>query len=291
MKTEALSDPAEFRVRAAPLLTEEARHNLILGILGSLISAPDVDTECRLLLVTDGLKPQSAAIMTPPYNLIVSDTPELAALTALVESLLADEVEVPGVIGNQPTIDRFVGEWRRITGGRSDLQMEQGVFALSEVSDVVGGPGRARPGEPADQDLLEQWMRTFIAEALPDERFEEEPQRRAIARHLSGEGPSAYWLWEDDGQVVSWSGHGNPTGRGIRIGPVYTPPALRGRGYATSLVAAQSRWLLGHGYEFCFLYTDLANPTSNAIYERIGYRQIAESAVYGLSRPRGDDAS
>lgn len=291
MRTEILTDPAEFRLRAAPLLTDEARHNLMLGILGSLISAPDSDSECRLFLVTDGLEPQSAAIMTPPYNLIVSDTPKPEALTVLVEWLLTEDVRVPGVIGNQPTVDRFVGEWCRATGGRCDLQMEQGVFALSEVSDVVGGPGRARAGVPADQDLLEQWMRIFIAEALPDEPFEEEQQRQAIARRLSGEGTSEYWLWEDEGHVVSWSGHGNPTGRGIRIGPVYTPPAFRRRGYATSLVAAQSRWLLDHGYEFCFLYTDLANPTSNAIYERIGYRQIAESAVYGLSRPRGDAAS
>jgi hypothetical protein len=285
MQTEILTEPAEFRLLAASLLADEARHNLILGILGTLISAPDVYPECRLLLVTDGSQPQSAAVMTPPYNLIVSDTPQPEALTVLVELLIAEELEVPGVIGNQPTIDRFVAEWCRITGGRADLQMEQGVFVLSEVSDVIGGPGFPRPGAPGDQGLVEEWMRTFVAEALPDEPFEEERQRRAITRRLSGEGPNGYWLWEDDGQVVSWSGHGNPTGRGIRIGPVYTPPAFRGRGYATSLVAAQSQWLLDHGYEFCFLYTDLANPTSNAIYERIGYRMIAESAVYGLGAP------
>lgn len=286
MQTDTLSEPAEFRERAAPLLTDEASHNLILGILGTLISAPDVYPESRLFLVADESGPQCAAIMTPPYNLILADTPKLEALSVLIRTLIVDELDVPGVIGNQPTIDHFVGEWCRITGGRADLQMEQGVFSLDEVSSVAAGPGTLRPGVPADQELLERWMRTFVAEALPDEPFEEERQRRAIARRLSGEGPNAYWLWEDDGRVVSWSGHGNPTGRGIRIGPVYTPPALRGRGYATSLVAAQSQLLLDQGYEFCFLYTDLANPTSNAIYERIGYRQIAESAVYGLSRPK-----
>ena len=286
MRTETLSDPAEFRVRAAPLLVDEARHNLILGILGTLISTPDSYPERHLFLVGDESGPQCCAMMTRPYNLIVSDTPMPAALPVLVEALMAEGIEVPGVVGNQPTIDRFVAEWRRITGGRAELQMEQGVFMLTEVSPVADGPGRPRPGVAADQELLEQWMRTFLAEALPDEPLEEESQRRAIARRLSGEGPNAYWLWEDDGRVVAWSGHGNPTGRGIRIGPVYTPRALRGRGYATSLVAAQSQWLLDHGYEFCFLYTDLANPTSNAIYERIGYRQIAESAVYGLGAPK-----
>ncbi len=286
MKTETLSDPAEFRVRAAPLLGDEARHNLILGILGTVVSAPDIYPERHLFLVSDESGPQCAAMMTRPYNLILSDAPRPAALATLIETLMAEEIEVPGVIGNQPTVGLFVEEWRRITGRRADLQMEQGVFMLTEVSPISGGAGRPRPGVPADQELLEQWMRTFLAEALPDEPFEEESQRRAIAQRLSGDGPNVYWLWEDDGQVVSWSGHGNPTGRGIRIGPVYTPPALRGRGYASSLVAAQSQWLLDNGYEFCFLYTDLANPTSNAIYERIGYRQVAESAVFGLSRSK-----
>src|SRR6185369_491689 len=86
-------------------------------------------------------------------------------------------------------------------------------------------------------------------------------------------------LWEDDGRPVSLSGWGGPTPNGIRIGPVYTPPEHRGRGYATALVAGLSQALLDRGRRFCFLYTDLANPTSNAIYERIGYVKVAESAM------------
>jgi predicted GNAT family acetyltransferase len=113
-------------------------------------------------------------------------------------------------------------------------------------------------------------------------------------------------LWEDGGEPVSLAGWGGPTPNGIRVGPVYTPPELRGRGYGTAVTAETSRRLLdgrlsvagsaggqaagarpanraagggaGGRRSFCFLYTDLANPTSNAIYERIGYRRIAESA-------------
>lgn len=74
------------------------------------------------------------------------------------------------------------------------------------------------------------------------------------------------------------AGYAGPTPNGIRVGPVYTPPDSRGNGYATHLVADMSQWLLDGGRKFCFLYTDLANPTSNAIYERIGYRMVVESA-------------
>ena len=95
-----------------------------------------------------------------------------------------------------------------------------------------------------------------------------------------------FLIWEDEGEVVSIAGCGGPTPNGIRIGPVYTPPELRGRGYATALVAELSQRLLDSGRRFCFLFTDLANPTSNAIYERIGYVRIAESAMVALTEAR-----
>ena len=286
MHVEELTDPQEFLRRAAPILADEARHNLILGIGNTLLRAPDIYPEYRLFLVSDGGSVVCAALITVPYNLIVSDAVDPAAVTALAEWIASSGIRLPGTNGNQPTVGDFVAAWEQATGGAAMLNMEQGVFALSAVQPVAGSPGRPRPGRPSDQKLLEIWMRRFVTEALPDEPYEADRMRKAIARRLSGEGPNAYWLWEHDGDVVSWCGHGNPTGRGIRIGPVYTPPEHRGRGYASALVAAQSRWLLDNGYEFCFLYTDLANPTSNAIYERIGYRQVAEAGMYSLSQPK-----
>ena len=88
-------------------------------------------------------------------------------------------------------------------------------------------------------------------------------------------------LWEDEGAPVCLTGWGRIPG-GARIGPVYTPPEHRGRGYASSLVAHVSSEMLSRGAEACFLYTDLANPTSNAIYRRLGYEQIAESAMFAF---------
>jgi predicted GNAT family acetyltransferase len=104
-------------------------------------------------------------------------------------------------------------------------------------------------------------------------------EAREAVEHRLAPGDGGFELWEDGGEVVSLSGWGGPTPNGIRIGPVYTPPEHRGRGYATALVAGLSQALLDGGRRFCFLYTDLANPTSNAIYERIGYVKVAESAM------------
>jgi len=82
-------------------------------------------------------------------------------------------------------------------------------------------------------------------------------------------------IWED-ASPVSFAGFGNPTPTGIRVGPVYTPRELRRRGYATALVAALTDVLLRRGRRHCFLFTDLANPTSNSIYQRIGYTPVTD---------------
>ena len=279
MRYEQIQDPAAFAERAAPLLTDEARHNLMLGIIGTLRRSPEVYEDFRLFLVTDAGAPVAAALMTAPYNLIVSDS-DPAGIDALIAGLKSDQVTIPGAIGNLPTIEYFAQRWPEATGHELRRTMAQGVFSLSEVVGQDPVEGRHRIGVLEDLDIISTWMAEFAAEAIPDEPHDEKRVRQAIRRRLLGESPGAFWLWELDGDPVSLTGHGNPTGRGIRIGPVYTPPELRGRGYATGLVAAQSEWLLDNGYDFCFLYTDLANPTSNRIYERIGYRQIAESASY-----------
>ena len=91
-------------------------------------------------------------------------------------------------------------------------------------------------------------------------------------------------IWED-GEAVSLSGYGARTPHGIRIGPVYTPPELRGRGYASALVASLTQQLLSGGRDFCFLFTDLANPTSNSIYQRVGYRPVTDIEVWKFEAP------
>ena len=88
---------------------------------------------------------------------------------------------------------------------------------------------------------------------------------------------------EVDDEIVSLTGHAGRTPSGSRIGPVYTPPEHRGRGYATALVHAQTSWLLADAVDVCFLYTDLANPTSNAVYRRIGYRKVGEATEFAFA--------
>ena len=155
----------------------------------------------------------------------------------------------------------------------------------SEAREVLGREVDLLPANEKDADagLIEGWIHDFHAEASPAPRGAPDEVRRLIDLKLKATDPdrAGFWLWEDDGEPRSLSGYGGVTPSGIRIGPVYTPLEHRARGYATNLVAEQSAWLLSRR-RFCFLYTDLSNSTSNAIYQRIGYRKVCEGAEIGF---------
>jgi RimJ/RimL family protein N-acetyltransferase len=280
----AFSNPVEFLERAGPLLlADEARHNLILSLAWLLHERPEIYPEFRLWLVEEDGRPLAAALITPPFNLVLADAADDRALPALAAAVRESGVPVPGVVGNRPTVDCFNEVWAGPAGVVPRLHMGEGVLALERVADTGDAPGAARRATPADRALVLEWNDAFAAEALPHETQTPERVGRMIDHRLNPATDTAgFWLWEASGAVVSLVGYGGATpGGGIRLGPVYTPSEHRRRGYGTSLVAAVSTWLLAHGRTRCCLYTDLANPTSNSIYRRIGYRQVAEAAEYG----------
>lgn len=279
MDAQRIEDPAAFLDAARPLLlADEARHNLLLGLAGTLRDHPSVYPEYRLWLVRDGGELVGAALRTPPFNLVVARPETDSALHVLADTI--DE-ELPGVVGALPESETFAAAWSAKTGYTPRRRMSAGIYALERVQPVSGVSGAMRAAVEQDRPLLLDWMRAFGLEALPEGEARGEVESN-VDHRLSAE-DAGLVLWED-GEPVSLAGYGGSTPNGIRIGPVYTPPELRGRGYASALVAELSSTLLDEGRKFCFLYTDLANPTSNRIYERIGYERVCESAAIGFER-------
>ena len=274
MDVSRVDDAVGFLAAAEPLLlADEARHNLILGLAATLRDSPSLYPEYRLWLVRDGSEIVGAALRTPPHNLVLARPRSAAALEALAAAL-GDEP--PGVVGARPEVDVFAAAWTARFDLSARCRFEQGIFALTRVERVSGVSGSIRRATADDRPLLLEWWRAFAIEALHEETPDEEQLARSLDHRLEG-GDAGVVLWEDAGPM-SAAGFGGATPNGIRIGPVYTPPEFRGRGYASALVAALSESLLASGRRFCFLYTDLANPTSNRIYERIGYVRVCESA-------------
>jgi predicted GNAT family acetyltransferase len=281
VSVERLDDAAAFLAEAEPLLlADEARHNLVLGIAGTIRDSPELYPLRSLWIVRDGDEVVGAALRTPPYNLIVARPETAQAIAELAEAVAGEEL--PGVVGGEPEVQQFAELWSRRTGAGVRTSMRQGVYALERVEAPSGVPGSARVATIPDRELALRWWVAFGDEVLHEGGPGRDLAEQTLDHRLSS--PTAgILLWEHDGEPVSLAGWGGQTPNGIRVGPVYTPPELRGRGYATALTAELSQRLLDGrlfegGRRFCFLYTDLANPTSNAIYERIGYRRVAESA-------------
>jgi len=162
--------------------------------------------------------------------------------------------------------------------------MQQGLYELVRV--VTPSPlarGALRLARADQTDLVASWMAGFGDDArLP--AHEQKALQKSAATRIAGGG---LFIWEDDGVAVSMTSLQGATRNGVRVSFVYTPPALRGRGYASACVAAVSEHALASGRRFCTLYTDLANPTSNGIYQRIGYRRIGEAMMIAFAPPRG----
>jgi predicted GNAT family acetyltransferase len=280
-----LDDAATFLAEAEPLLLgDEARHNLLFGIAGNIREGFYEDY--RLWLVRERDRVAGAALQTPPFNLILAKPTSDAALGALADALRAEPL--PGVTGALPEADEFAARWSELTGATAQTTMAQGIYELEHVEQPPRPAGDVRVADVADRELIVRWAIAF-ADEVGHTGGPGGPEQagRIVDRRLSLP-TSGFLLWVDGGEVVSLAGWGGPTPHGIRVGPVYTPPEQRGHGYATALSAELSQRLIdgrlfAGGRRFCFLYTDLANPTSNAIYERIGYRRVCESAeiVFG----------
>lgn len=276
------SSPQRFLDYAAQRFSgeAEARHNLLLGMIGTALRVPEAYPRIHMWTVEDDGQVVGTAAVTPPYDIILGEVDVPEAVETLTASVHAQLGRLPGAIGNVPEVEWFVHDWCSIARTEGERVMAQGVFSLDTISRQPAAPGDHRPATRQDRPLLLKWMRDFHREVHPPGSASEARIVRGVDMRLGTDPTSGFWLWENGGDPVAVSGYGGKTSNGIRIGPVYTPPEHREHGYATSLVAVQSEWLLATGYRFCFLYTDLANPTSNAIYRRIGYHQVAESAQY-----------
>lgn len=273
LQVERIVDAARFLAEGRSLLLgDEARHNLILGLAETIHTDPLVYPDHLFWLVRDGQVVVGAAMRTPPHNILIARPHDDAALTALANHI---SEALPGAQGSVPEIDVFAAAWRERRRVRVRVVFEQVIYALRKVADVPRAEGVYRSATSADHSLIVSWYMAFAREAL-NEALATADAERQVRRRL--ESPAAgFRLWQHAGEPVSLCAFSGSTPHGIRIGPVYTPPEHRGRGYGTSLVAEASAELLASGYAFCFLFTDLANPTSNAMYQRIGYERVCDS--------------
>jgi predicted GNAT family acetyltransferase len=265
---------AAFLAAAGDFLgRQEAEHNLIFGICANLTADPGFPSAPPYLAtVSRDDRVVLAAVMTPPWNLVLSWTDEPGALAAMASDLDAAGIAPPGTTAPVEIARTFASIWCNPRGLMGQVGLAERIYRLERVTPPRGVAGHARVATERDRDLLVEWVDAFLAEAL--ERRSPEEATVLVDRSFRM-GTRTWYLWED-GEPVSVAASSGPTPNGIRIGPVYTPPERRKHGYASAVTAAASQAELDNGRRFIFLFTDLANPTSNKIYQQIGYSPVID---------------
>lgn len=285
MNITKFDDPIHYQSKVKDYLLEhEAENNLPLGILSSVIAGEFVEAPPYMALVEDHGEPQLILMRTPPYPALFSFEPNFIdeeIVDLVIGDLLNDSGdELTGMTGNKALVSRMTESWQLATGKQAVLKMAMRIYKLEQVNPISGVPGSMRSTNDKDESLLLEWYGNFHRDALQEEPDSDQVKKQ-VERYLNADPVlRGMMIWEVGGKPVSMSGYTGPTPHGIRIGAVYTPPEIRRQGYASACVAELSQHLLNQGFRFCFLFTDLLNPTSNHIYQQVGYNPVNDVDTY-----------
>lgn len=276
----AAADIEEFTRTTIPLLSADAaRNTLILTVFARLASeGPHVfgQHDPQMLTWHDAQgEPAGAVLRTPPHGFLLSDVPD-EAVTALIGLLLDPGTGLDGREINLPESDQraFAAAWTARTGHEPRVLERFRLYRLGELLPPKPAPeGAARRATQHDVEFVSRWLLGFWSEAEPSMPglTIETALQAAVARIAEG----CFWVWiNGSGTPVSLAGH-TPIVAGMgRIGPVYTPPEQRGHGYGAGVTAAVSQAVRARGADEVLLFTDLANPVSNRLYQRLGYLPV-----------------
>ncbi|GGP45562.1 GNAT family N-acetyltransferase [Saccharothrix coeruleofusca] len=253
----------------------------IAAVKRRLNNAQPVDEPSTCVTVTEDGDLVAAALRTPPWPVTLSGVPPQWA--ADVAEALVQDGELPGASGPRDSVEAFVIAWVARTGRSAREVMSLRLYRLEELR-APDVPGTARRATLDDVDLLTRWYEEFNAEATTH-------VTHASARQLVGAGMlsgGGYFIWSaEDGTPVSWAAASALASGMSRIGPVYTPPEHRRHGYGAAITAACSTWAVERGAEHVVLFADLANPVSNSVYQRIGFRVVGDAIEFAFSPAGG----
>lgn len=283
MAIELLSSAQEFLSRTYSLRASDAFRTNILGSVASAVADGSLTYDDYRWWVACDEHGQvvGAAMRTAPHGMVLSPMPD-HAIRELAKEVSVHDDALPSVSGPRVVVENFIEQYSNTasvgSSRKSEIEEEHLLYALGELS-LPSVQGEMIAADLADFDFILGWYFNFAHDTGV---FMPNPEGSIHA----GLGRASYRFWVVNGEKVSMAGHAplveTPTGSVARIGPVYTPPTQRRNGYAGGLTAALSNELLARGAKV-MLYTDAKNPTSNSIYQKIGFEMIDENALFTFS--------
>jgi RimJ/RimL family protein N-acetyltransferase len=264
-------DVEPYAEAVLPLLRQDpAARTVALTVIDALRAGHRFSDEPMLFgwLEEDG-EARGAISHNPPYDLLLSVVPDAAELASALREAGA---AVPGVNGEVETVEAFAAAWIDGTALEAKKWLEMRLFELGTLAPPdPPPPGAARTATTADLELAMRWFDAFTDELGLPARMEEPRVRALIDDGL-------LWLWED-GEPAALAFRTTAAEGVARVTCVYTPPERRGRRYGGAITAATCADALARDAERVVLFTDADNPAPNVVYERIGFRPVADHRV------------
>jgi predicted GNAT family acetyltransferase len=295
LRLQFCADPGEFLAAAGDYLAADPVVSTVVTTVAHRLLSQQADRIAQpdrnwWLVVKDAYGTVVGAGMRTapfaPYPPFLLPMPDEAAI-ALARVLHERGEEVLGVNGALPAVELFAAELTQLGGGQVQVSQHTRLHEFGELVRPAPVPGHLEAATEDDVELVTEWFGAFMGDA--DEQAgrprgasaHEVPDRAEMLRRLRA---GQLWFWvAETGERVHLTGVNPPSFGVARVGPVYTPPVQRGRGWASNAVAEVSRQIQAEGARVC-LFTDRANPTSNKIYTALGYQPVVDMASLVIVR-------
>jgi predicted GNAT family acetyltransferase len=257
--------------------TSSEEHDFMLGLVDMLIQDQGhYGTNPFLATVEEHNQVKLTAFLTPPWPILLSaeKTPNKTLCSALVEHLIKKQISLSGVNAKKNLSELFARQWCLKNNYKMNIKMEMKFFILKQVRPIEPIRGFLLKADETHRNLILSWAQQFNREVQLDEN---ETYIESHVDYTLKKGNAFLWI---DTKPVCMTFRERPYKNSISLGYVYTPPQLRHHGYATNCVAHVSQYSVNEGYTRCTLFTDAANPISNSIYQKIGYRHLCDYTYY-----------
>lgn len=269
------------------LLRSESFHNLILGLAYSIRDKKiEVSEPLYYSIFDDNNLVVAAALRSNADRSIIVTEMLPKAVDLLVEDLNNTKTTLKAVVGEEVTATYFRDQWTKLNKLNFKINIHLGVYECFKVVFPKTILGNLIEATIEHQTVLMEYIAGFQRDCFPQEQIITENVEKLMKRHL--ENRSIYLLMSEDNEIVSMAANTRSTLNGGTISLVYTPPRLRGKGYASSVVALLANKVMKDGKKFASLFTDLTNPTSNSIYQKIGFIKIGQNIHYDFVE-KGDN--
>ncbi len=260
----------EFRAIAEPLYRRDpVAHTIEL----TLLAAGDFPADSLLATMWNDGVAVGAVLQTPPYPLACNGIP-VKAMESAVGGLAGVHPDLTGVRGTRSSAVAFADAWHTNTGRGGTISTEERLYRLGTLRPPSGVAGTPREAAENDRAQLVEWVELFFVETFNHNRDGVAGERFVDNANQAGH---RFVLWDVDDTLVSMAMLRVPAFGVSRIGPVFTPLTMRGHGYGSAVTAAAADLAHRSGTPDVVLFADLANPVSNAIYQRVGFQAVADS--------------